>query len=222
MGQERLTDKTIRPATTVAYSLSPANAVESRARGSLGVLPIGYYKGEPRFWDLDLAVNQPNVWAEQQHILGMLDGREEDHDLQTLAITLAEAIGTTHSAALTVPTGEVWYITGVEGIIPASGGANIIDFNWRCSLWPDRVATPNVAGQTRHAVNVNFGAGGGTQFDEFGVLAVWWVLTNKPVALRLPAGESVACTFTNTGVVAAATVNCLFRLNGYIGKTLVV
>lgn len=219
MGKDRVADKTITP-LQVAYSLTPALSVEGRSRGSLGVVPIGYYRGEPRFWDLDLAVVQPLVWAEQLHILGILDGREEDYDLQTLAVTAAEAIGTVHPGQLTVPSDEVWYVNAVEGVIPASGGANIITFNWHCSLWTDRVAA-STYGQPFHGAAVNLGVGGGTQWDEFGVIPLLWAATNKPVALRLPAGTILTALFTNTTAVAAATVNCLFRVYGYIGKVLV-
>ena len=218
MGEQKLVDKTVQPMTLT--SLTPASVTAGLKSNQLGFLPIGNYKGAAAFWDLDKANNQPLVLAESLHILGCLDGREEDYDLQTLAVTLAEAIGTVHNATLTVPAGQVWFITGVETVIPASGGANIITANWRCNLWTDRVAAA-AAGQTRHAADINFGAGGGTQFDEFGVLAVWWVLDNKPVALRLPAGAILTCTFTNTVAVAAGTVNCIFRIYGYIGKLLV-
>lgn len=219
MGKDRVVNKTITP-QQVVYSLTPALAVEGRSRGSLGVVPIGYYRGEPRFWDLDMANVQPLVWAEQQHILGILDGREEDYDLQTLAVTAAEAIGTVHTGTLIVPAGEVWFLNAVETVIPPSGGANIIIANWHCSLWTDRL-TASTAGQSFYAAAFNFGVGGGTQWDEFGVIPLLWAATNKPVALRLPAGTILTAVFTNTTAVAAATVNCIFRLYGYIGKTLV-
>ncbi len=220
MGRQKVVDKRVS-ALQALYNLTPALAVQGRAAGSLGVIPLGYYKGQVRFWDLDLAVNQPLVFAEQQHILGILDGREEDYDLQTLAVTLAEAIGTQHTAQLTVPAGVVWYLNAVEIVIPASGGANIVTANWRCNLWTDRAATPSTNGQLFHAADLNFGVGGGTQWDEFGVIPLLWAATNKPVALRLPAGAILTVTFTNTVAVAAGTVNCIFRVYGYIGKLLV-
>lgn len=218
MGATRVIDNTVRPLTTIT-SIAPAGVIPDVSRA--GVIPVGNYKGVPAFWDLDKAVNQPLVWAEQQHILGILDGREEDYDLQTLGITLAEAIGTIHSAALTVPAGQVWYVNCVETIIAASGGANIIEANWRCSLWTDRAATPSTAGQLFHAANFNFGVGGGTQDDEFSVAPALFAIANKQPLLRLPAGAIVTVTFVNTTAVAAATVNCTFGLHGFIGKLLV-
>ena len=197
--------------------LTVAQALQNR----LGVYILGGYKGQTVFADLDKLVNQPLVWAEQQHILGILDGREEDYDLQTLATVLGEAIGTPHTAQLTVPSGQVWYVHAIETVIPASLGANIITANWRCNLWTDRAAIPSTNGQAFHAADLNFGVGGGTQWDEFGVIPLLWAATNKPVSLRLPGGAILTVTFTNTVAVAAAAVNCLFRIYGYVAKALV-
>ena len=222
MGQQKVDGKpkTMSP-LQVAYNLTPLLATAGRSAGSLGVVPIGSYRGGVAFWDLDLAVRQPLVWAEQQHILGILDGREEDYDLQTLAIVAAEAALTPHTGTLTVPAGLVYYLNAVEMVLPGSGGANIITGNWRCSLWTDRAATPSPAGQAFHAVDVAFGVGGGTQWDEFGVIPLLWAPTNKPVALRLPAGTVLTFTAINTVAPAAANVNAIFRVYGYIGKALV-
>ncbi len=201
-------------------SITPAQSTDGRASGSLGFLPIGNFKGNAAFLDLDKLANQPLVLAEQLNILGILDGREEDYDLQTLAVTLAEAIGTVHTGTLTVPAGEVWYVNAIATTIPASGGANIITANWRCSLWTDRLAA-STAGQPFHAAAINFGVGGGTQWDEFGTIPILWAATNKPQALRLPAGSILTVTFINTTAAAAATVNCTFQVYGYVGKMLV-
>ena len=127
---------------------------------------------------------------------------------------------TTHVAALAVPAGEVWYIIFVLTTIPASGGANVIAANWYCSLWTDRIGTLGL-GQPFHAAVINFGAGGGAQLDEFSPPGPVWLVTNKQVALRAPAGTVFTVIFTNLIAVAAATVNATFQLYGYIGKALV-
>ena len=221
VGKRTVVDKSVKPmSTTTLTNLTPALVTSGTPYTQLGNLPIGYYKGAAAFWDLDLAVNQPNVAAERAHILGNLDGREEDYDLQTLAVTLAEAIGTTHTATLTVPAGEVWFVNSVLTTIPASGGANVIIANWWCSLWTDRVAA-GAAGQPFHPVAFNFGAGGGAQQDEFQAPGPVWLITNKSVELRLPAGTILTVIFINTVAVAAATVAATFQLYGWIGKTLV-
>jgi hypothetical protein len=216
---QKLVDKTISPLQLT--TLTPASVTQGRATNTWGVIPIGNYKGAAAFFDLDKMVNQPLVWAEQQHILGILDGREEDYDLQTLATIAAEAIGTIHTAQLTVPAGVVWFLNAVEMVVPASGGANAITANWRCSLWTDRALVPSPNGQAFLATDFNPGVGGGTQWDEFGAIPLLWAATNKPQTLRLPAGTVLTVSFTNTLAVAAAAVNCLFRVYGYIGKLLV-
>lgn len=219
MSKKGVVDKSIRPATTLT-SLTPAMVTSGQGYGLLGNMPIGYYKGTAAFWDLDLQVNQPLVAAERRHILGLIDGREEDYDLQTLAVTLAEAIGTGHTAALVVPAGEVWFLNNVQTTIPASGGANVIGANWYCSLWTDRLGALGL-GQAFHVAGFNFGAGGGVQLDEFSPAGPVWAVANKTVALRAPAGTIFTVIFTNAVAVAAATVNCTFQLFGWIGKTLV-
>ncbi len=215
MGKDRLVNKVVTPMQTLA-GLTIASALQNRIASYL----LGGYKGQSAFVDLDKLVNQPLVLSEKAHILGILDGREEDYDLQTQSVTLAEAIGTPHSASITVPSGEVWYVNAIENVSPASGGANIVTVNWRCSLWTDRIAGLS-AGQTFHAADINLGVGGGTQWDEFGVIPLLWAATNKPETLRLPAGTVLTFTFTNTVAVAAGTVNCISRVYGYIGKALV-
>lgn len=219
MSKDRLVDKTISPLQLT--NLTPASVTQGRATNTWGVIPIGNYKGAAAFFDLDKMANQPLVWAEQQHILGILDGREEDYDLQTLATIAAEAIGTVHTAALTVPAGVVWFLNAVELVVPASGGGNAITANWRCSLWSDRSLVPSPNGQAFHPADYNPGAGGGTQWDEFGVICIAWAVDNKQSLLRLPAGAVLTVTFTNTLAIAAAAVNCIFRVYGFVGKLLV-
>lgn len=220
MGKQRVKDMTISPLEVLRAMQTGSITIAQAQQMFNGVIPIGDYKGVAALLNLDLLVKQPLVDAELKHILGIIDGREEDYDLQTLAVTAAEAIGTIHTGALTVPTGEVWFINNVQTTIPASGGANIITANWHCSLWTDRVAA-SALGQPFHAAALNFGVGGGAQLDEFSPPGPVWLLTNKQVALRAPAGTIFTVVFTNTGVVAAATVNCVFQLYGWIGKALV-
>lgn len=224
MGRQRVVDKTVRPLTTLS-SITPADATGGVNINQLGNLPIGNYKGVPAFWDLDKAVNQPLILAEMHHILGIIAGREEDYDLQTLGIVAAEAIGTAHTANLTIPTGEVWFLNSVQTTIPASGGANIITANWYCSLWTDRVGALGF-GQPFHAANMNTlpgdpGAAGGVWQDEFQPAGPVWQVTSKSVPLRLPAGTIITVQFINTTALAAAAVNATFQLFGWIGRTLV-
>lgn len=222
MGERKRVNKTVRPLTTLT-NLTPAMVTGGMAINTLGRLPLGYYRGGIAFWDLDLAVNQPNVWAEQQHILGILDGREEDYDLQTLAIVAAETIGTNHDASLTVPAGEVWYLNGVRGLVPVTTTCSI-EYNWYCDLWPDHNEdSPAVAwGQQFFAAAQNNGVGGGFNYDaDFGEIAPLFAITDKVRLLRLPGGTVLRVRFTSRGAVAEA-LNCTFQLFGFIGKSLVL
>lgn len=185
-----------------------------------GSIPIGDYKGYGALWDIDKAVKQPLVLAEQLHILGILDGREEDYDLQTVTIPNASAANAQVSGSLTVPSGEVWYVNAIETVLPADAGGSPTA-NWHCSLWTDRAATPSTYGQPFHAAAFNFGPGGGTQWDEFTSPANWWAATNKPMLLRLPAGTVITLVVTNAGAVATAQMDCTLQLFGFIGKPLV-
>ena len=222
MGKQRVVNKTRSPAEIV-QALQAGSITIAQAQAMYnGVIPIGDYKGIAAILDLDLLVKQPLVLAEQLHILGLLDGREEDYDRQIVTIPASAAILDSVAEILTVPAGEVWFVTAVESILPASGGTNIIAGNWYCSLWTDRAVTPSPYGQPFHATAFNFGVGGGTQFDEFSSPAVWWVITNKPYPIRLPGGTVITFVATNTGAIApAAAVNARFNLYGYIGKALV-
>jgi len=216
MHNKKVTDKTVNPQTLV--NITPAD-VSGAGYSRMGVIPIGYYKGAAAFWDLDKLANQPLVQAEQLHILGILDGREEDYDLQTLGITAGEAVGTAHTAALTVPTGEVWYINSVQTVVYGTV-ANSIGWNWYCSLWTDRVGALG-HGQPFHGAEQDSGVGGPfTVDDEFGPIQVLFTVFNKGCMLRAPAGTVFTVIFTNRTAVGEVG-NCVFRLLGFIGKTLV-
>ncbi|GAI45194.1 unnamed protein product, partial [marine sediment metagenome] len=166
------------------------------------------YKGIAAILDLDLLVKQPLVEAERMHILGLLDGREGNYDSVSLT-TVAGEVATTRTGTLTVPTGEVWFINSVVTTIPA----NCVG-NWHCSLWTDRVAA-SVLGQPFHAAVL----APGEHRDEFSTVGGVWLITNKGVELRLPAGAVI--TFVMTSVPAVALVTGTLLLYGWVGKVLV-
>jgi hypothetical protein len=200
----------------VAYNLTPALATGGRTAGSLGYVPIGYYKGAAAFFDLDKMANQPLAWAERQHILGILDGREEDYDLQTVTVPAGALTGQVLSGTLTVPAGVVFYVSCVEltvGVDPAPGA--VLTGFWRCSLWTDRAATPNAAGQLFNSLGDV-----GNVFHEFGEWTTLLAITNKTPLLRLPAGAVITFTITTVGAASAAIASTL-QLYGTVGKALV-
>ncbi len=220
MGKQRKADKTIRPLTTLT-NLTPATVTGGVAINALGRLPIGVYKGAAAFWDLDKAVNQPLVQAEQQHILGILSGREAAYDLVNIAIAAADPIGTSHTGTITVPTGELWFVNAVEGYSPANGAGAQVGFNWYCSLWTDRVGALG-HGQAFHgAEQVSAINTAQTITDDFHYVGAVWAVTNKPVMLRLPAGTVLTAIFTTRGGATVPATPCTFSVFGYMGKILV-
>ena len=224
MGKERLVDKTNKPVhpLSVPTTLSPLH-VTNRASSDLGVLPIGVFKGQAAFWDLDKAVNLPLAWIEQQHILGILDGREEDYDLATLTPAVGAATGTVYRKTLTVPSGVVWYINAVEVVLNTTAAAHSLLANWRCSLWTDRADPPSEYGQAFYYADLTHAAttAAATTLAEFGPIATAWLITNKTVLLRLPAGAKITFVVTTgTAAVNEAVANTL-RLKGFTTRALV-
>jgi hypothetical protein len=223
MGRQKVVDKTIKPLQVGLTTLNPAAVTGGRAANTLGMIPIGNYKGAAAFIDLDKLANQPLVLAEQLHIQGILDGREEGHDLVTITNPAGALVGTQVRGRLTVPAGEVWYISGVVLTIPADAAA-IIAANWRCSLWADRAATPDPDGQAFHGAAIADVAPAGAgivQYDEFGPWTTLVAITNKTVLLRLPAGAVIAVEGTVTTAPPGADVDTALQLYGFIGKPLV-
>jgi hypothetical protein len=114
-----------------------------------GAFNLGMYKGSLAVVDLDKQVNQPLVLAEEKYTLGILDGRLLNYDAVQVTTGAGDVTGTTKRARLTVPAGQVWIIHAVQIYVPkdTTGAVNV---NWRCSLWPDQVATggtPDADGQ---------------------------------------------------------------------------
>jgi len=221
----KLVDKTLSPAE-IAKALQTGTITIAQAQAMYnGVIPIGDYKGIAAILDLDKLVVQPLVNAELAHILGILDGREENHDLLTLTTVVGAAspIGTVLSGSLTVPAGEVWFISAVETYVNCTGVANGLVGNWRCSLWPDRAATPSEAGQSFHpaAGLVVAAAATLTTLDEFGPIATAWVITNKVSLLRLPAGAVITFVLVTTTAEVDVAAASTLKLYGSVGKPLV-
>jgi hypothetical protein len=216
-GKQRVQDKTMRTLQSLV-NLTPDVVTGGVQVNQLGFLPIGNYKGTPAFWDLDKAVNQPLVYPEQLHILGILDGREEDYDLQTITIPNGSAVGSVITEDLTVPTGEVWFINAVRLVTPADAGGRA-NINWRCSLWTDRLAAA-AAGQLFTAAGYA-NVAGGTWWDEFHAGAPFIGPNNKNHPLRLPAGTVITFQATNTLAIATGAMACTGALFGWIGKALV-
>jgi len=221
MGKRRTVDKSIQPMATV-QNITPANFTIAALTPAYGAVVIGDYKGAARFLDLNKLVNLPLVWAEQQHILGILDGREEGYDLKTLTVANTAPLGTSYSGALTVPSGEVWYVNAVQVVLDTTASAHGLTANWHLDKWTDRAATPSAHGQPFYATNLVQAAGGTTTtLAEFGPIATAWLITNKTVLLRLPAGAVLTFAITTTTAPATAAVANTLILKGFVTPALV-
>jgi hypothetical protein len=221
MGKQKLADKTINPMTAIS-SISPASFVVGSQIPAYGAIVLGDYKGSAAFIDLDKLVNKPLVLVEQQHILGILDGREEGYDLRTITVPNGAVNGTAYTGTLTVPAGEVWYLNAVVTLLDTTASAHGLTGNWHCSKWTDRAATPSAYGQPFYGANLVRAAGGATTWwAEFGPIATAWLITNKTVLLRLPSGTVLTFAITLTTANATAAVACTLSLNGFATPALV-
>lgn len=235
MGRQHLVDKTIRPLTTLT-SITPAGVISNVSQA--GVIPIGNYKGVPAFWDLDKAVNQPLVNAEDRYIQSMLDGRLAGYDFAAATFLAADAITLQRRARITVPAGQVWYVSAVQIYVPKDTTCTF-DVNWRCSLWTDPATAPDADGQTflagdgvgTNAINIwdyLLGVAPATTNIGIGVVAGTnlglAIGTPKTLAapLRLKGGDWITLQATvRTNVVVLATVLVLIGVTGYVAKPLV-
>lgn len=216
MGKQNAVPNVLRPLTTTLTNVTPAMATQG-GYSTIGQLPIGYYKGQAAFWDLNLAVNEPNVAAEGLHILGNLDGLVAAVSLATVTVPAATVAGTVITSTITVPTGQVWFINAVVGTCAADATGTIV-YNWRCSLFPDAAA--NVLGGVYHTAWLATALG--PQNDEFSSIATLFAVGNKPIPLRLPAGTTISAQLMNAAGAAAATgVAGTMQLFGWLGKVLV-
>jgi len=215
-GKQRLANKAISPAELIKALQAGSITITQAMQMYSGVIPIGDYKGLAAVFDIDKQVVQPLVWAEQLHILGNLDGATEDVDLQTITVPAGALATSVVSETLTVPDGEVWFINAVVGTCLADATGTIV-YNWRCSLFPLE-GVP--LGALYHTAWLPTPLG--PQFDEFSAIATLFAVGNKPVPLRLPAGESITGSLMNAAGAAAATgVAGTLQLFGWKGKPLI-
>ena len=121
ISNQQAVEKVIRALQTGSLTFAQAQAM------GLGVLPMGDYKGYAANWDIDLAVKQPLILAEQLNTLGILHGLKEDRDLQTIAIAAGSAIGTVGIEQITVPAGEEHDIVQIVGpAVDATGDKEVL------------------------------------------------------------------------------------------------
>lgn len=232
MGKQDVKDKTITPQAILGALQSGSITIAQAMAMYNGVMPIGDYKGVASIFDLDKLVNQPLVSIEQQYIEGILSGREEDYDLQTITVPVTAAAGVIISDTITVPAGELWYVNAIRMACPGDLTAGFT-MNWHCSLWTDRAAVPSAFGQSFHSVAAVLGnlvgltthvapAGAAiANLDEFGPIATAWLASNKVPLLRLPAGAVLTFTVLPDTALPTAATACTFQVYGALAKILV-
>lgn len=217
---KKLVDKTIDP----IKALQSGNLTFAQAQQMYnGYIPIGDYKGVAAALDLDALVKQPLVLAEQKNILGILDGRLEGYDLVTVTIPAGAAGTTAPAGQLTIPTGEVWYISTVQLFHPSLGVGNQGGANWHCSLWTDQAAVPSAYGQPFHSAHqISAANSNQTVTDDFWTDAPFLGIGHKDVMLRAPAGTIFTSIFdVAVGTLAAVLAGCTMSLYGFVAKPLV-
>jgi len=205
MGRQKVVDKTINPMQVGLTTLNPASVTGGRAVNTLGVIPIGNYKGAATFIDLDKLVNQPLVLAEKVYALDRVDSR---NGVQ-VTVPNGTALAAVVTGQIEVPAGEVWFLNRLSVVCPAADATGTCSFNILVSSFPkteDRGDKPYLP------ANVT-AMGATTDYD----LPAQGELGEE---LRMVGGDKLTLQLT---VTVAFTADKVFRLNpwGRKGKALV-
>jgi hypothetical protein len=205
MGKQKIVNKTINPMQVGLTTLTPAAVTGGRAANTLGVIPIGNYKGAAAFIDLDKLVNQPLVLAEKAYALDRIDSRNG------VAVTVENgaAIGDIVSGEIAVPAGEVWFLNRLSVTCPAADATGSASFNILVSPWPKTAA----GGDKPYLPTNETAMGATTDYD----LPAQGELGEE---LRLVGGDKLTLQLV---VTVAFTADKVFRLDPYgrKGKALV-
>lgn len=184
---------------------------------SQSVLVAGYDSsdGSLRVLNLD-TLRQLQVLAELQHILGVIDER----DRIEATVAAGAAIGAEASDEIEVPAAEVWYLSILELVSPAESGpgvGDILQVNFRVSIWPDPADTH---GQSFWE-NPQGTVGLDTFYAEFHPGAPLFAATNHSTLLRLPGGSKIRLEAVLAGAAAGANLTATLTPYGYKGKKLI-
>jgi hypothetical protein len=187
------------------------------AENSILVAGFDHFDGSLRILDVG-ALRELEVLAERVHSTGKLDTR----DTVTATIAAASAVGTTATATITVPAGEVWFIHAIVVHVPAQTVGDIVTANFRISRWPDTATTPNTAGLAFWAANVGVGVAADFEAD-FGELPAAFIALGDAIGtyLRLEGGDVITLNSVLTGVAAAGALATTLTPYGYKGKLLI-
>jgi hypothetical protein len=176
-----------------------------------GVIAGGWDAGAWRTLNLDTL---RQLWRLSERIqpCGKLDGR----NTVTATIAAGSAVGVTAEAALSVPSGELWFIQALEIVSPpecAPGQGQIVTVNFRISAWPDDDDS-NEDGKlfwetARGTIATD------TYWQEFFASGPWGDPENLDVPLRLVAADYITLIATLTGAAATAAMSATLTPYGY-------
>lgn len=188
---------------------------------SIGIPPLvgsvisgGWDEGDLRVLNLD-TLRQLWRYGEAVQPIGKVDTRN------TLSVTvpITAALNESFTGALTVPAGELWFITTIAITKPAALTTDIILVNFRVSSWLDDAVVPSSAGKLFFPAGQG-GLGADTFYAEFFGAAVFLGFENLPVPLRLVGGDYLTLVATLTGAVIAAAQTTTLTAYGYKARLL--
>jgi len=154
------------------------------------------------------------VKSEQLNPLGKIDSRQK----VTLTVPNGTGVGIYATRKyITVPTGELWFISSLVLVTPAKQGGTVYA-NVRISTWPDSAATPDKDGLPYWAADQGDDAGKtftakcleGVVADDDGISA----------PIRLPPGAALALCASVTGAALTANCDVILTPYGWRGKLL--
>lgn len=165
------------------------------ALGTNAFIVVGYSGGVYRVLNLDYILEI----ARQTEGLYTLDRLDTRNGI-TATIPIASVVGTVVRTSLPVPAGEVWELSRIQHIAPGESApavGDIVQTNFRVSIWPDTASDPD--GKLYNAANIGVAAPTTTNEDLPAVSELGSVL-------RLEGGQKVTLVATLTGAAAGAAI----------------
>ena len=217
MGQQNLVNKTINPLQLT--SLTPAAVTGGTPVNQLGFIPIGNYKGAAAFFDLNLLVNEPLIWAEKQWTQDIVDSR---NGFVTIVVPIGTLAGASVTGTITVPAGAIWYLGTHRLLIHQAAAltAGGLVVNFLVSSFPKTLAGADKAyldaERALARTQAQIAAG------DFDLTTQFQAGDELGVPLRLVGGDVLTLVAT---VATAATVGAAITVDltvyGRVGKSLV-
>ena len=217
MGQQNLVNKTINPLQLT--SLTPAAVTGGTPVNQLGFIPIGNYKGAAAFFDLNLLVNEPLIWAEKQWTQDIVDTR---NGFVAITVPIGTLVGASVTGNITVPAGEIWYLGTHRLLIHQAAAltAGGLVVNFLVSSFPKTLAGADKAyldaERALARTQAQIAAG------DFDLTTQFQAGDELGVPLRLVGGDVLTLVATvATAATVGATITVDLTVYGRVGKSLV-